>query len=290
MSPPVVLITGCSSGIGKGLALEFKRRQCRVFASARSVSKLKDLEQAGIDVVQLDVASAESVQAAVEEVISRAGRIDILVNNAGLSSYAPAIEIPQHELRQLMETNFFGLINLTQTVVHKSMLPARSGTVVMISSMMGEIVTPFNSAYAATKAAVTRYSDALRIELAPFGVHVVTVKPGGVQSDIANNAREKTDAMLSAQSEYLPIAKYIKARSEASQHHPMLTHDFAAQVVAKILAPNIPATITLGKNSWLLWLAAKFIPLWVSDLYFSRKFGLSELRTLLQREGTKKLQ
>lgn len=290
MSKPVVLITGCSSGIGKELAFEFKRQGCRVFASARSVDKLGEIRSADIEVVQLDVANIDSIQRAVDEVISKAGRIDILVNNAGLSSYAPAIEVPLDEVRQLFETNFYGVVALTQAVAQRSMLPNRSGKIVMISSMMGEIVTPFNSTYAATKAALTRFSDAMRMELAPFGIHVTTVKPGGVRSEIANNAKGKVDSVLSGQSDYKPIGDYIVMRSQASQHHPMPTEQFASEVVSAVLKRSPPISMILGKNSSLLWWVAKLFPQWLSDFFFSRKFGLRKLAGMLRGQAeTKKI-
>jgi len=215
-------------------------------------------------------------------VISKAGRIDIVVNNAGLSSYAPAIEVPLQEAHELMETNFFGAIRLTQIVAHRSMIPSRSGKIVMISSMMGETCTPWNAAYGATKAAITRYSDVLRIELAPFGIKVITIKPGGIKSDIAANAQSKVDA-IGANTIYHHILDFIIARSQASQHKPMDTRVFAEKVVGDILRPNPSAIQILGRNSLLLYLAT-FVPSWVTDWYFSKRFGLSKLAAILSRQ------
>jgi len=278
---PVVLITGCTSGIGRALAYEFRKKGCRVFASGRSLHKLTHFTDAGIEVVQLDVSNEDSIKRAVEEVLGKTGRIDILVNNAGLSSYVPGIEISLDEVRELMETNFFGVLALTQIVAQKTMIPQRSGVIVMVSSMMGEIVTPWASVYAATKAALTRFSDGLRMELAPFDIRVITVKPGGIKSEIANNAKEKTDAFLASKSSYLPIIDSIRERSEASQHHPMPAEDFARKVVHDVLLKE-PISVILGTNAWLLWFMAKIVPQWVSDYIFSKKFGLLKLRKLLR--------
>jgi len=283
----VVLITGCSSGIGKALAFECKKQNCRVFASARNVSKLTDLRDAGIDLVQLDVTDSDSMEKAVDTVLAQAGRIDVLVNNAGLSNYAPGIEVPSEEIRQLFETNFFGTIKLTQLVAQKYMIPARSGTIVMISSIMGEIATPFSSTYSATKAALTKFSDSLRMELAPFNVRVVTVKPGGVKSDIANNAMEKTKTFLAGNSVYKLISSYIEKRSQASQSHPMPTELFAEKVVSQFLSPKPPAAMILATNARLLWIMSKFLPHWLSDWIFSSKFGLSHLRNALTAQSKK---
>eukprot|EP00026_Physarum_polycephalum_P012790 Phypoly_transcript_13122.p1 GENE.Phypoly_transcript_13122~~Phypoly_transcript_13122.p1 ORF type:complete len:300 (+),score=37.87 Phypoly_transcript_13122:139-1038(+) len=283
----VVLITGCSSGIGRHLALEFHKQNCRVFASARTISKLEDLREHGIDLVQLDVTNDASMEKAVDTVLAQAGRIDILVNNAGLSSYAPGIEVSLDEIRQLFETNFFGTIRLTQLVAQKYMIPSRTGTIVMISSIMGEIATPFASTYAASKAALTRFSDSLRMELAPFNIKVATIKPGGVKSDIAANAREKTEAFLSGDSVYKPIAAAIQKRSQASQEHPMPTELFAKQVVKQVLTKP-PASMLIATNARLLWILNKILPYWLSDLIFSKKFGVSQLRKLLPQTSYNK--
>jgi len=280
----VVLVTGCSSGIGRELAREFYRQNYRVFASARNVDKLKELNEEGIDTVQLDVTNSASIEKALNELEKRAGRIDILVNNAGVSSYTPAVEVPMTELRDLMETNFFGLVALTQAVAQKFMIPKRSGKIVQISSIVGEITTPFNSIYSASKAAVTKYSDGLRLELAPFGVQVVIVKPGGVKSDIAANAAPKLSS-VAGNSLYTRIWDYVSKRANASQSHPMETDTFAKIVVSRVLKANPPASIRAGPKSTLLFYLSKFSPYWLTDTVYSYMFGLSKLKAMVAAES-----
>jgi len=283
------LITGFSSGIGRELAREFYRNNCRVFASARNVSKLSELKEEGIDVVQLDITKDDSIEKAVAEVIRKAGRIDILVNNAGVSSYAPAIEVPMQEIRDLMETNFFGLISLTQLVVKNHMIPARSGKIVQISSVAGEVTTPWNSIYGASKGAVTRYSDALRMELAPFGIKVITVKPGGVKSDIASNAGVKL-VSVEGKSLYAAVWDYILKRQNTSQAHPMPTDEFAKVVVGKVLRSKPPSIIFSGTKATILRVVGSIAPAWLTDWIFERMFGLAKLKSILSKNNNNKLQ
>jgi len=273
----VVLITGCSSGIGRALVHEFRNRQCRVFASARDLSKISDL---GEDVVQLDVLNPISFKNAVDEVVRRAGRIDILVNNAGLSSYVPAVEVKPDEVRRIFDTNFFSVVELTQHTCLKYMIPARSGAIVMISSMAADVCSPFNATYSASKAAVARFTDGLRLELAPFGIKVVLVKPGGVQSDIAKNSSPSA-LQNAAQSLYSPIEKFLRRRAFESQEHAMPAEAFAKKVVTDILRSYPPCIIT-GTKSTLLQIVSHF-PYWLFDFIMSRRYGLSDLKRILYR-------
>jgi len=273
----VVLVTGCSSGIGKHLALQFHKHGHRVFASARDTKKLKDLTAVGLETVQLDITSSSSIQAAVEEVIRKAGRIDILVNNAGISSYAPAVEADLKEIRDVFDTNVFGLIELTQLVAKKYMVPARKGKIVQISSIVSCMTTPWNGIYAASKAAVTKYSDALRMELAPFGVKVIIVKPGGVKSEIANNNSGKLESIQST-SIYRSIWSFVQKRAALSQQHAMDTDEFATVVVRRILKTTPPDVILLGTSALKQWLVSRLLPIWASDWILKRMFGLTQLK------------
>lgn len=277
----VVLVTGCSSGVGRQYALTFRDHRCRVFASARNLLSLDSLEAEGIEVVQLDVKDSASIEHAVDWVIEKAGRIDILVNNAGLSSYWPAIESSMEETRHVMETNFFGMVALTQAVVKKSMIPRRSGKILQMSSMAGETTTPWNAVYGASKAAVTHWTDALRVEVAPFNIKVITAKPGGIKSDIAKNATLRLER--TGKSLYDRIWDHIVARVGASQRVSMPTDKFVELVVGKVLSDSPPINIITGGNSFSLWLAS-FLPSAYLDRVFSKKFGLDELSAMVKAE------
>jgi NADP-dependent 3-hydroxy acid dehydrogenase YdfG len=176
MTSPTVLITGCSSGIGFATAQAFARGGATVFASARRPETLTSLTGEGVQTLALDVLEDDSMRAAVSEVEARCGAIDVLVNNAGYALQAPVEEANLDDVRRQFETNVFGLVRLTQLVL-PAMRQQRSGRVINLSSMGGRFTFPGGGFYHATKHAVESLSDALRLELAPFGICVVVIEP-----------------------------------------------------------------------------------------------------------------
>jgi NAD(P)-dependent dehydrogenase (short-subunit alcohol dehydrogenase family) len=177
-----VLVTGASSGIGRAVAEELHRRGYRVVAAARRLDSLDGLECASK--VELDVTSDTSVRDAV----AAAGPFGILVNNAGIGAGGPAEHLPVAETIRQMDTNFFGVVRLTKAVLPQMRRQA-SGTIVNISSMSAKIPWLFGGSYAASKAAVDSYSQALRFELAPFGIRVLLVEPGKIATDFGSRFR-----------------------------------------------------------------------------------------------------
>lgn len=186
-STPVWFITGASSGFGRALAQHALDRGYRVVATARSVAKLADLAAAAPDRVllqPLDVTSAAQAGTAIAAALARFGRIDVVFNNAGYGIVGAVEETPDAELRAQMETNFFGAVN-----VIKAVLPAlrrqRSGAIVNISSMGGQMSFGGFGAYSASKFALEGLSEALAAELAPFGIKVLIVEPGAFRTSFA---------------------------------------------------------------------------------------------------------
>jgi len=270
---PVVLISGCSTGIGRALAMEFAARNWRVFATARKSAAIKDLKGLNAEVAALDVTDEKSITSCVDFVIKKTGRIDILVNNAGLLLVGPLIELETRELRHQFETNVIGLAALTRAVA-PHMIGRRSGKIVNISSVSGVLSTPFAGAYCSTKAAVNAFSDSLRMELAPFGITVVTVQPGGIQSNLSGNADKELDRFQ--KSPYGPIHNFIVARANASQEKATPAEIFAKELVDKLDRKKTPKFIRLGKDSILLPIIAKFPRAFIDGL-LSKKFGLDRL-------------
>jgi NAD(P)-dependent dehydrogenase (short-subunit alcohol dehydrogenase family) len=187
MTSPTVLITGCSSGIGFATAQAFARGGATVFASARRPETLTSLTGEGVQTLALDVLEDDSMRAAVSEVEARCGAIDVLVNNAGYALQAPVEEANLDDVRRQFETNVFGLVRLTQLVL-PAMRQQRSGRVINLSSMGGRFTFPGGGFYHATKHAVESLSDALRLELAPFGISVVVIEPGPVRTEFGTTA------------------------------------------------------------------------------------------------------
>jgi len=270
----VVLISGCSSGIGLALARECASRGCRVFATARKPEVIENLKREGMETAALDVTSQESIDACVAGVLSQAGRIDVLINNAGYALIGPMIDLSVDDLRRQFETNVIGLMALTKSVV-PYMLKERSGLVVNIASVSGICATPFAGAYCATKAAVNLLSTSLRIELAPFGIDVITVQPGAIKSDFGKAATGTI--RLDRQSVYAPLSRYVEARAMSSQKDPTSAEEFASRLVDKLFLKKIPKVIRLGKSSTQLPLVAS-LPAGSFDKMMSRMFGLDKLK------------
>lgn len=256
-----VLITGCSpGGIGNSLAREFNRSGLRVLATARDASNVADLAELGIETLSLVVDDLESVKACFADVETRLGDkgLDYLVNNAGRNYTVPAMEVEISEVRKTFETNLFAVITMCQTFL--PLLIKAKGTIVQVGSVAGIIPYVFGSVYNASKAALHSFSDALRVELAPFGVHVTTVVTGGVQSRIA-----RTERTLMPNSMYSPIESEFTRRVTHSQYNAMPHDAYARSVVAQVLYGPAPwrwlwpwargrkAWIWEGHRSWLIW-------------------------------------
>jgi NAD(P)-dependent dehydrogenase (short-subunit alcohol dehydrogenase family) len=182
-----VLITGCSSGIGRATALRLANGGWTVYASARRPEAIADLGRAGCRTLRLDVTDEESMRAAVAEVQSEHGAVGVLINNAGYSQSGTVEEVNLDAVRRQFETNVFGLVALTQLTLPK-MRAQRSGKIVNISSMGGRLTFPGGGYYHATKHAIEAISDALRFEVRGFGVDVILIEPGLILTDFAATA------------------------------------------------------------------------------------------------------
>lgn len=187
-----VLITGCSSGIGRATALHLAGRGWTVYATARRVDSLTDLSAAGCLVLAVDVTDEESMRAAVASVEAEHGAVGALVNNAGYSQGGAVESVSMSDVRRQFETNVFGLVRLTQLVL-PGMRRQRWGRVVNISSMGGRLVFPGGGFYHATKYAVEAITDALRFEVAGFGVHAILVEPGLIRTQFGATAASSVD-------------------------------------------------------------------------------------------------
>jgi NADP-dependent 3-hydroxy acid dehydrogenase YdfG len=184
-----ILISGCSSGIGAATAATLARTGHTVYATARRVETLTDLEALGCHLLALDVTSEESMVAAVKTVEAEHGRVGALINNAGLAEYGPVEESDLARVRAMFETNVFGLARLSQLVL-PAMRKARSGRIVNIGSMGGRLTFPVGGFYHATKYAVEAISDALRVEVKPFGIDVILVEPGLIRTNFESQVNE----------------------------------------------------------------------------------------------------
>lgn len=183
-------ITGCSSGFGRLLAEQVLAQGDRVAATARNPSTIADLEKnypADAKAIQLDVTDKSQVTAAIEQAIASFGRIDVLVNNAGYGLVAAQEEATEEEIRRQLETNIYGVIHVTRAAL-PHMRRQRSGHIVNMSSVAGLAGTPGLGYYNLTKFALKGMSEALGLEVAPFGIHVTAIEPGPFRTKFAGSA------------------------------------------------------------------------------------------------------
>lgn len=178
----VALVTGASSGIGLDTCLRLIQKGYTVYGAARRIELMKEIEEKGGTALHLDLFDENSIKKCVDTILSKEGKIDLLVNNAGFGLGGSIEDIPLEEARKQFEVNVFGLISLIQKVL-PSMRNQRSGKIINISSMAGRFATPFSGWYHGTKYCVEALSDSLRLEVAPFGIKVVIIEPGLIQTD-----------------------------------------------------------------------------------------------------------
>ena len=208
----VALITGASSGMGKDFSLRLLDEGYIVYGVARRIERMSDIEGAGGHTIKLDITDDSSIVATVDQIIKEQGRIDVLINNAGYGSYGAIEDVPIEEAKRQFEVNIFGLARLTQLVL-PHMRKNNFGKIINISSIGGKIYSPIGGWYHATKHALEGLSDCLRFETKQFGIDVIIIEPGGVESEwggIALNAAMER----SGSTAYSETAKGFKKISE----------------------------------------------------------------------------
>jgi NAD(P)-dependent dehydrogenase (short-subunit alcohol dehydrogenase family) len=273
-----ILITGCSSGIGAALAREFARRGHRVYATARRIEALAALEAEGIRGLALDVNDDSSIASALDTVSREAGRLDLLVNNAGFSQVGAVVDLTRDDLRRQFETNVIAPMAVTaqaMPLLRAAVSGNGSAAVANVGSIVGLFTTPFAAAYCSSKAAVHSLTDALRMELAPFGIRVVSIQPGGVRSSFGEHA--EAAIRLPENSMYRPVEAGIRARSQAGQQDATPAEIFAVPVVEALLRSSPPRVIRGGANSVRLPLLKRWLPAAMFDAKLSKFFGLDAL-------------
>ncbi|MGJ8669515.1 MAG: SDR family oxidoreductase [Oceanococcus sp.] len=270
-----VLITGCSSGIGRALAQAFASHGDHVIATARRAESLNDLKALGCECLALDV-NDETSRAALALALAAAGhkKIDILINNAGISAMGPMLEIPADKLRAQFETNVISPVLISQLLL-PLLRASTGGIIVNIGSVSGILTTPFAGAYCASKAALHSISDAMRMELTPFGIQVVTVQPGAIQSNFGDAAAASINDWLSEDSLYAPIRDGIMARAGASQVNATPASEFAATLLAGLQGPTPSSLQKIGYGSHSLPLLQRCLPRKLLQKVLNKKFRLT---------------
>jgi NAD(P)-dependent dehydrogenase (short-subunit alcohol dehydrogenase family) len=258
MSTPskAVLITGCSSGIGRATALRLARSGWTVYATARRPETLTELQAAGCHTLALDVTDEQSMQAVVAEIERTEGAVGVLINNAGYSQSGAIETVPLQAVRRQFETNVFGLVRLTQLVLPK-MRAQRWGKIVNIGSMGGRLSFPGGGHYHATKHALEAISDALRFELRGFGIDVILLEPGLITTEFGEAATASmADVELTGEDPYAKFNTTVGAVTKGAYEGPMKLLGGGPDRVAKVIERAIkrrrpPARITITPSAKL---------------------------------------
>lgn len=270
---PFVLITGCSSGIGRALADTYQQAGYEVWATARKPADVAALRAAGFTAVQLDVNDSLEVDQLSARIKQHGKGLDVLINNAGYGAMGPVLDGGVEGLEQQFRTNVFSVVGVTRAVFEP--LRRNRGLVITIGSVSGVLVTPFAGAYCASKAAVHALSDALRMELAPFGVRVLEVQPGAIDTHFAQNASAQAEQLIAQDSPWWPMRDGIRARAKASQDHPTPVRALVDAIFKASQKKRPPALLRYGNGSRALPLLAALVPRALLQKILMKRFGLN---------------
>lgn len=261
----IILITGASSGIGKATAQHLATLGHKVYGASRKLEDMQNISD--VIPIQLDMGDYSSLERAVTEIVDEEGRIDVLFNNAGYGQYGSVEETPIEDAKKQFEVNLFGLARLTQLVI-PHMRKQGSGTIINTSSMGGKIYTPMGAWYHATKHALEGWSDCLRIELKQFGIDVVVIEPGGIQTGWGTIAIEKMLAVSGGG----PYKKYAESaargmRGRYEKPGSLSRPEVIAEIVGKAITAKKPKTrYVAGTFARPLMFARKYL----GDRFFDR--------------------
>jgi NAD(P)-dependent dehydrogenase (short-subunit alcohol dehydrogenase family) len=275
-----VLVTGCSTGIGRASAERLAAKGWPVYATARRLDSIKDLADKGCQLLELDVCDEESMRGAVAEVERDAGAVFGLVNNAGYGQEGTVEEVPMDDVRRQFETNVFGLARLIQLVL-PGMRRQRTGRIVNVSSMGGKISIPGGGYYHATKHAVEAISDTLRFEVRRFGVHVSVIEPGTIKTKFGDTAVTSVDRLRDPGSPYASFNEVLVERINDAYEGKLARFaappEAVARVVEKALTARRPRTryrVTVAARAMLT--IRKLLPDRAWDLFLRTQFPAKE--------------
>jgi short-subunit dehydrogenase len=275
----VIIITGASSGIGAATARRLARAGAHVVLAARRLERLealrREIEAADgrAEVVAADITASADRERLVQAALQINGRIDALINNAGYGTRGPVELVPVEKIRQNFELNLFALVALTQLVIH-IMRRQGSGRIVNVSSVAGRVARPLSSIYDATKHAVEAISDGLRGELAPFGIRVIVIEPGFIQTEFSQVANDASQAILMDAGPYAPFFTDFNGRYKRASRLAGQPEEIAA-LIHTALAARSPRTRYAGPRHARLALALKrFLPERWFDYILDRQSGM----------------
>ncbi len=277
----VALITGCSSGIGYETSILLAKNGFRTYATMRNTDKgdkLKEIaerENLDLKIIKLDVTDDYSIQNAIKEIVQETNRIDVLVNNAGNNIAGAVEDLSIEEFKEQFETNFFGLIRVTKVVL-PIMRKQNNGIIVNLSSIVGKMAIPLNSAYVSSKFAIEGFSESIRYEVEDFGIKVILIEPGVIKSNFYENIKMSKNSLMDPKSAYQPITQKI-----FEAFLPMLEYAFPTKIVADVILeavnsdnPNIRYAVGDDAKSIIearKKLSDKEFENWVKEGFFEKK-------------------
>lgn len=263
MNQRSVLITGCSSGIGKAAAEFLKNKGWYVFATARKVKDIESLKTAGFESCALDLDNSNSIENAVNYVLSKtSGTLDALVNNAGYGLTSAIEDLTRDELRAQFESNVFGLQELTNKLIPVFRKQGH-GRIVNISSIVGKFALPYVGAYSASKFALEALSDALRLELADTNISVSIIEPGPIKSKFSENAYKIFENLKNKdKSPHSKVYKIIQQQRQdkAKQGNKYPAKDVVKRIQHAIESKRPKARYLVTPQSYFLYTCIKILP------------------------------
>ena len=250
----VAIVTGSSSGIGYATSLLLARNRFHTYATMRNIEKSADIQQIAnkerlpLQVIQLDINDDASIRNSIEKVKSENERIDVLVNNAGYGLIGAFEDLSAEEIKSQFETNFFGVIRLTQQVL-PIMRKQKSGTIVNVSSGAGCIGFPGMSAYVSSKFALEGLSESMSYELEPFGIRVVIIEPGVIRTNFKKNSvMSKKSLDNSSISPYSSIIQKMDASISSIIEHATPPEEVAKAILHAVISNNPELRYLVGND------------------------------------------
>ncbi len=267
MSEKTVLITGCSSGIGRASAYAFLEEEWRVYATARNPADIETLGDAGCDIGTLDVTDGDDVDRVVGRIVDEEGRIDALVNNAGYGQHGPIEDVDDDRLHRQFDVNVFGPHRLVRAVL-PTMREREDGTIVNVSSVAGRLAVAGMGPYAASKHAMEGYSDALRLEVDRFGIDVAVVQPGPVKTSFRDRVDEEL-GRLERTAAYEELYEFQEDAVLFGGESPIAVHpaEVADAVVEAAVSTDPEPRYVVGAAAQLL-VYGSYLPDRISDGLF----------------------
>src|ERR1700719_1015199 len=277
-----VLITGATDGLGKAAALLLAQHGYRVFAAGRSVEKRRHLDELArqqrlpLETLEMDVCDDASVKEGVAKVIAKAGSVDVLINNAGIIYVTTVEDTRMEDWRRQFETNFFGVVRVTQAVL-PHMRTRRRGRILMMSSVSGIITPPTYGPYSSSKHAMEGLSNAWRLEMYPFGVEVILIEPGYIMTNLQNTAAE----LIEPYADKITAGPYARIYSgafagatSARKKSKTTAEDCARVMLAAIEATNPKARYGVTSLATMAKWAKRLLPDRAIDSIIRRRYGI----------------